>query len=146
MRFPGRVMWGGRVQPQRDAPGIWWFGPRGLAAPCRSFGAAMRLLRQDGPTLGRPFVDRIEMSRHANMKELRVRYIRILFAFDPKRQTILLLGGNKEGKWDSWYDEQVPRADLLFDRHLARVWTERENEVKHAKEVQRDRRRNRGKS
>ncbi|HEY8283111.1 MAG TPA: type II toxin-antitoxin system RelE/ParE family toxin [Chloroflexota bacterium] len=107
--------------------------------------AAMRLIRQDGPALGRPFVDRIEMSRHANMKELRVRYIRILFAFDPRRQAILLLGGNKEGKWDSWYDEHVPRADDLFDRHLAKVRVEQEAETKDAKKVQRNRRRDRSK-
>ena len=108
--------------------------------------AVVRLLRQDGPALGRPFIDRIEMSRHANMKEVRVRHIRILFAFDPRRQAILLLGGNKEGKWDSWYDEQVPRADALFDRHLAKVWAELDRETKDAAKVQRNRRRNRGKS
>lgn len=62
--------------------------------------AAVRILRQDGPTLGRPLVDHIKMSRHANMKELRVRHMRILFAFDPTQQAILLIGGNKEGKWD----------------------------------------------
>jgi len=108
--------------------------------------AVVRLLRQEGPALGRPFVDRIEMSRHANMKELRVRHIRILFAFDPRRQAILLLGGNKEGRWDSWYDEQVPKADALFDRHLAKARAELDRETKDAAKVQRNRRRNRGES
>jgi hypothetical protein len=61
--------------------------------------AAVHILRQDGPTLGRPLVDRITMSRHANMKELRVRHLRILFAFDPRQEAIFLLGGNKEGTW-----------------------------------------------
>jgi hypothetical protein len=107
--------------------------------------AAVRILRQDGPALGRPLVDHIKMSRHANMKELRVRHMRILFAFDPEQQAILLLGGNKEGEWDRWYDEQVPEADELFDRHVAKI-RETAREVSNATHIQRNRRRNRGTS
>lgn len=106
--------------------------------------AAVRILRQDGPALGRPLVDHIKMSRHANMKELRVRHIRILFAFDPNQQALLLIGGNKEGRWDRWYDEYVPEADRLFDLHVKKI-RERAKETKNATNVQRDRRRNRGK-
>jgi len=106
--------------------------------------AAVRILRQDGPTLGRPLVDRIKMSRHSNMKELRVRHMRILFAFDPKQGAIFLLGGNKEGKWDRWYDGNVPKADELFDRHLVKVRGEIAKEVKNATQIQRSHRRNRG--
>lgn len=55
------------------------------------------------------------------MKELRPRggSIRILFAFDPRRMTILLLGGDKSGRWNAWYDEAIPLADRLYDEHLA---------------------------
>ncbi|MHB8644607.1 MAG: type II toxin-antitoxin system RelE/ParE family toxin [Thermomicrobiales bacterium] len=106
--------------------------------------AAVRILREDGPALGRPLVDHIKMSRHANMKELRVRHMHVLFAFDPNQQAILPLGGNKEGKWDRWYDEYVPEADRLFDLHVAKI-RETPKEVKDATHIQRDRRGNRGK-
>jgi hypothetical protein len=50
-------------------------------------------LEEKGPSLGRPFVDRVKGSRHHNMKELRSigGNIRILFAFDPARKAILLI-------------------------------------------------------
>ena len=64
--------------------------------------AAIRVLRDQGPALGRPLVDAIEGSRHSNMKELRPgstgrTEVRVLFAFDAQRQAILLLGGDKSG-------------------------------------------------
>ena len=54
------------------------------------------------------------------MKELRPlsTRIRILFAFDPRRTAILLLGGDKSGQWARWYRLNIPRADALFDEHL----------------------------
>ncbi len=107
--------------------------------------AAVRILRQDGPALGRPLVDHIKMSRHANMKELRVRHMQILFAFDPNQQALLLIGGNKERQWDRWYNEYVPEADRLFDLHVEKI-RERAKEARDATNVQRDRRGNRGKS
>jgi hypothetical protein len=75
--------------------------------------AAIRILRTDGPTLGRPLVDSIEGSRHKNMKELRPGFtgrseIRVLFAFDPKRRAILLVGGDKSDNWKGWYRENIP--------------------------------------
>lgn len=79
------------------------------------------LLEEHGPALGRPIVDTVAQSRHANMKELRVSAggaLRILFAFDPARQAVLLLGGDKAGQWREWYAEAVPRADDLFDTYL----------------------------
>lgn len=63
------------------------------------------LLEELGPDLGRPAVDRIATSRHHNMKELRASEggtLRVLFAFDPRRQVILLLGGDKSGAWNDW--------------------------------------------
>jgi len=83
--------------------------------------ARVDLLEATGPALGRPTVDTIAGSRHPNMKELRVSKggaIRILFAFDPKRQAVLLLGGDKTGRWTAWYREAIPQADDLFDEYL----------------------------
>ena len=83
--------------------------------------AAVDYLEADGPGLGRPMVDTITGSRHANMKELRPRggNLRILFAFDPRRAAILLLGGDKTDRWEVWYREAIPLADDLYDEHLA---------------------------
>jgi hypothetical protein len=66
--------------------------------------AAIRVLRDRGPALGRPLVDTIKGSRHKNMKELRPgstgrSEIRVLFAFDLERQAILLAGGDKSEDW-----------------------------------------------
>jgi hypothetical protein len=83
--------------------------------------ARVDLLEADGPALGRPTVDTIAGSRHSNMKELRVSKggaIRILFAFDPRRQAVLLIGGDKAGQWHAWYGEAIPAADKLFDDYL----------------------------
>ena len=57
------------------------------------------------------------------MRELVVPYrnLRVLFAFDPRRAAILLLGGDKTDRWQDWYDENVPRADTLYEAHLADV-------------------------
>ena len=82
--------------------------------------AAIELLEEKGPTLGRPAVDRIKASRHHNMKELRSfgGFLRALFAFDPKRRAIALLGGDKAGDWTGWYERSIPIADDLYDQHL----------------------------
>ena len=84
----------------------------------RHIAASVELLQQYGPGLGRPVVDTITSSRHSNMKELRAGTTRTLFAFDPRRNAILLLGGDKSGRWNDWYVTAVPRADDLFDEHL----------------------------
>jgi hypothetical protein len=85
--------------------------------------ARVDLLEATGPTLGRPTVDTIQMSKHQNMKELRCSkdgVLRILFMFDPLRQAILLLGGDKSegGEWSDWYLTAVPHADSLYDEYL----------------------------
>lgn len=56
---------------------------------------AVATLMRLGPALGRPYVDNIKGPRHSNMKELRISSMRILFAFDPRRVAILLIGGDK---------------------------------------------------
>ena len=88
----------------------------------------VELLRQLGPHLGRPHVDAIQGSRHSNMKELRTQHqgrpLRTLFAFDPRRCAILLVGGDKTGD-DRFYDRMVPVADRLYDEHLLALEKER---------------------
>jgi hypothetical protein len=78
-------------------------------------------LEQVGPALGRPLADRVQGSRHHNMKELRSvgGHLRVLFAFDPRRRAILLIAENKEGQWNQWYRDNIPAADDLYDQHLA---------------------------
>lgn len=84
--------------------------------------AKVILLQRYGPGLRRPHSGAIKASRHANMKELviqhRGRPYRVLYAFDPRRNAILLIGGDKTGR-DRWYETFVPIADRLFDEHLA---------------------------
>ncbi len=80
--------------------------------------AAVELLEKLGPSLGGPLVDTLKGSKHPNMKELRPGTVRVLFAFDPRRTAILLLGGDKSGHWKDWYVEAIPEADRLFDDHL----------------------------
>jgi hypothetical protein len=90
--------------------------------------AKVELLEERGPALSRPHADVIASSRHANMKELRgrvnERLLRVLFAFDPRRTALLLIGGDKTGD-PQWYEEFVPVADDLFDRHLRAIARER---------------------
>ena len=85
--------------------------------------AALDVLQDDGPMLGRPLVDTLAGSRHQNMKELRPgsrgrSEVRMLFAFDPRRRAIFLVAGNKAGNWRRWYTKNIPIADDLFDGHL----------------------------
>ena len=84
-------------------------------------GRGVALLQQDGPTLGRPHADTIKGSRYVNMKELRVQHegrpYRVLFAFDPRRTGMLLIGGDKTGN-GRWYEEFVPKADAIYTEHL----------------------------
>ena len=82
--------------------------------------ARVELLRDFGPALGRPTVDRVAGSKLAKLKELRVRAdgdLRVLFAFDSRRRAVLLIGGDKTGKWDSWYRESIPIAESLLRHH-----------------------------
>lgn len=87
--------------------------------------AALELLAERGPQLGRPLVDTVIGSRHKNMKELRPgssgrSELRVLFAFDPERRAILLMGGDKAGNWKKWYSVNIPIADERFAEHLDR--------------------------
>src|SRR3990170_8679764 len=88
--------------------------------------AHMGLLKQFGPALGRPRVDTLKGSHHANMKELRFEAAdgvwRVAFAFDPHRRAILLVCGNKSGGSEKrFYRGLIRNADKRFDDHLARI-------------------------
>ena len=101
-----------------DKFGTWW--DELTEDEQERIAAAVELLQEIGPVLGRPSVDTLEASRHSNMKELRPRggHLRILFAFDPRRTAILLVGGDKSGQWSRWYENAIPEADELYDEHL----------------------------
>ncbi len=90
--------------------------------------AVVGLLEKLGPQLSFPHTSGINESRHSHMRELRIQYkgdpYRILYAFDPRRTAILLIGGNKAGD-DHWYEKMVPVADDLYDEHLKET-TEKE--------------------
>lgn len=88
--------------------------------------AAIELLEDYGPQLGRPIVDTVSSSRHRNMKELRPgssgrSKLRVLFVFDPERSAVMLIAGDKAGDWTRWYKTNIPLADDLFDEHLRRL-------------------------
>ncbi|PBC36130.1 hypothetical protein CJ178_32270 [Rhodococcus sp. ACPA4] len=89
-----------------------------------AFRAAVELLQEEGPTLGRPLVDRIHTSRFHNMKELRIKeggkHIRVLFVFDPRSRAVLLVAGDKTGNWDKWYRVNVKIADARYRAYLDR--------------------------
>lgn len=90
--------------------------------------AAVDKLQEFGPALPRPLADTLEGSRHPNMKELRPlgSNIRILFAFDPRRAAILLIGGDKTDRWQEWYEEMIPVPDRLYEAHLEELRQEGE--------------------
>ena len=100
----------------------WW---QGLSvAQQEALDDRVMLLAEIGPLMKRPLVGEVATSRHNNMKELRVSKagaLRVLFAFDPRRHAILLLGGDKSGQWKQWYRSAVPAADDLYDAHLSEL-------------------------
>lgn len=91
--------------------------------------AALEILQDEGPNLGRPLVDTVKGSGLKNMKELRPASageseIRILFAFDPSRQAVMLLAGDKargrnsRAKWSGWYKKAIPEAEKIYAKYL----------------------------
>ncbi len=105
-----------------DEFGQWWDGL--TQSQQEALDNRVMLLAERGPGLKRPVVGDIRSSRHSNTKELRASKggaLRVLFAFDPRRHAILLLGGNKSGQWDEWYLWAVPQADDLYDTYLNRL-------------------------
>ena len=79
-------------------------------------------------------------SKYHNLKELRprgpaARNIRILFIFDPQRQAVLLLGGDKTGNWEAWYRRTIPEAERLYEQYLEGLGTGRADELSWIKEI-----------
>ncbi|WP_416210379.1 type II toxin-antitoxin system RelE/ParE family toxin [Frankia sp. Cr1] len=77
-----------------------------------------------GPDEGRPLVDRVKGSRVHSLKELRPASaggteVRVLFVFDPARRMVMLVAGDKSGKWQRWYDVAIPLAEARYAEHLA---------------------------
>lgn len=94
------------------------------------FIAAVEILRETGPTLGRPLVDTVVGSSSKNMKELRPgsrgrSEIRALFIFDPTRTAIVLVAGDKSSNWKRWYRTNIPIAEERYEKHLENLETDR---------------------
>ena len=97
-----------------------------------SVAAAIDLLQERGPQLGRPLVDTLEGTALPNLKELRPgstgrSELRILFVFDPERQAVLLTAGNKSGQWKAWYEEHIPLAERRYAAWLAGAYRDEED-------------------
>jgi len=89
--------------------------------------ACVGLLEELGPNLKHPHSSSINSSSYSHMRELRIQHAgqpyRVLYAFDPRRTAILLIGGNKIGN-DRWYEKYVPVADNLYEQHIAALKNE----------------------
>ena len=96
-----------------------------------SVAATVELLEERGVNLKYPHCSDIKGSKHGQMRELRIQHAgrpyRVLYAFNPERTALLLIGGDKTGN-DRWYDENVPIADRLYNEHLLEL--ERENLIR----------------
>lgn len=94
-----------------------------------SITSSVGMLKHIGPNLPRPYADSVRGSRYPNMKELRTQHngrpFRTFFAFNPKRNAILLIGGNKSGD-KRFYEKMVPKADRLYAEHLIELKKEAE--------------------
>ena len=102
-----------------DEFGDWWATLS--EAEQEDIAAVVELLEHKGPQLPFPHSSGISNSKHSHMRELRIQHAgrpyRTLYAFDPRRMAILLLGGDKTGN-NRWYDENIPLADKLYDEHI----------------------------
>lgn len=108
-----------------DKFGLWWDGL--TESEQESTRASVLLLENYGPQLPFPYSSLVLKSRHSHMRELRIQHAgkpyRVLYAFDPRRCAILLIGGDKTGN-DRWYQENIPIADRLYDEHLDELYKE----------------------
>ena len=108
-----------------DEFGKWW--DTLAESEQESVDASVRLLENMGPRLPFPHGSGVKKSRQGHMRELRIQHAgkpyRVLYAFDPRRVAILLIGGTKVGT-DRWYDENIPIADRLYDQHLKELESE----------------------
>ena len=105
-----------------DEFGVWWNELD--ESEQEAVRASVKLLENYGADLKFPHSSSIETSRHKHMRELRTQHegrpYRTLYAFDPRRVAILLIGGDKTGN-GRWYEHFVPIADNLYDEHLQQL-------------------------
>lgn len=105
-----------------DEFGKWWDSLNDAEQDAIDF--TVGLLEESGPGLRRPHADAIHGSKYVNMRELRCQHqgrpYRVLYAFDPRRTAMLLIGGDKTGRPD-WYEEFVPKADRIYGQHLKEI-------------------------
>jgi hypothetical protein len=104
----------------------WWVDELDNAER-ESVAAYVALLEERGPALEYPYSSAIRGSRYAHLRELRIQHkgrpYRVLYAFDPRRTAILLIGGAKKGD-DRWYEVNVPLAKKLYAAHLEQLMEE----------------------
>jgi hypothetical protein len=117
-----------------DAFEQWWHGLS--IEEQESVTHSVDLLARLGIGLKFPHSSGISNSRYPHMRELRIQHqghpYRVLYAFDPQRNAVLLIGGDKTGD-DRWYETFVPLADRLYQRHLDEL--EEENNHGKSKEL-----------
>ncbi len=105
--------------------GAWWESLSEKEQVAVAF--TVGLLERMGPSLSFPHSSAIQGARHGHLRELRSqcdgRPLRTLYAFDPRRVAILLIGGDKTGQ-DRWYEVFVPIAERLYDEHLKEIKSE----------------------
>jgi hypothetical protein len=99
----------------------------------RLVGQAIQALVEEGPSLGRPLVDRVKRAALHNLKELRPgssgsSEIRILFIFDPERNAVLLTAGDKAGQWSEWYRHAIPAAEAHYAAWLEHLVARRQQQ------------------
>ena len=114
-----------------------WFA--GLNSAERiSVAAKIELLEAKGPSLGRPHADTLKGSKLSHLKELRIQHAgdpyRVIFAFDPRRTAILLLGGRKADS--KWYKTAIPAAERIYEQYLDEI--KKEGSIKNAENVDTD--------
>jgi hypothetical protein len=100
----------------------WW--QQLDSAELESVAVSIQLLEARGPALPFPYSSAVVTSRFSHMRELRIQHkgtpMRVIYAFDPRRVAILLIGGDKKGD-NRWYKKFVPLADRLYAKHLANL-------------------------
>lgn len=105
-----------------DEFGDWWDGLDDSEQD--SVTSVVRLLEKDGPLLPFPFSSDVRGTKRYRMRELRIQHhgrpYRILYAFDPRRSALLILGGDKTGN-ARWYEQNVPRAEKIFQQYLVEL-------------------------
>ena len=109
-----------------DEFGEWW--DRLNTDEQESIRTVVIILRTHGVTLGYPYSSKIATSRYSHMRELRIQHegrpYRVLYAFDPQRNAVLLVGGDKTGV-NRWYEIFVPLADRIYEQYLSEIEKEK---------------------